>query len=68
MITLGSIRFVGANHVSPWFGPSHPTQQPGEPLVVVWAPGVLCELAYGEIRLLLACARFAEGHAPDLHH
>jgi hypothetical protein len=31
----------------------------------VRAPGVLRELAHGEVGLLLAGAGFAEGHAPD---
>lgn len=46
---------------------SHPSQQPDEPLVVLRTPGLLRQLAYGEVRLLLTGAWSAEGQAPDVH-
>ena len=46
----------------------HPTQQSDELLIVLEAPGRLCELAYGEVRLLLAGARLTEGYASNLYH
>ena len=45
----------------------HPVQRPDEPLVVTEAFRLLRELAYVEVSLLLAVARLAKGHAPDLH-
>lgn len=44
--------------------PPHPIQHTDESVVVVRAPGLLRELADGEVGLLLAGAGFAEGHAP----
>ena len=48
--------------------PPRPVQYPDQRPVAIGTPGVVRELAYGEVRLLLAGARPAEGNAPDLHH
>ena len=48
--------------------PPRPVQYPDQRPVAIETPGVVRELAYGEVRLLLAGARLAEGNAPDLHH
>src|SRR5215211_3460610 len=48
--------------------PPHPVQYPDQRPVAIEAAGVVRDLAYGEVRLLLAGARLAEGNAPDLHH
>src|SRR5829696_4238683 len=45
----------------------HPVQYPDQRPVAIETPGVVRELAYGEVRLLLAGARLAEGNAPDLY-
>jgi hypothetical protein len=45
----------------------HPIQQLDERFVTQ-ALRCLCELAYGEVRLLLASARLTEGHATNLYH
>jgi hypothetical protein len=44
-----------------------PAQRPDERLAAE-TPRLQGKLAYGEVRLLLAGARLAEGYAPDLHH
>ena len=62
----GCVGLTGTNRSLPRRA-AHPAQQPGETLVVAGAPGLLREFAYGEVRLLLAGARPAEGHAPDYH-
>jgi hypothetical protein len=48
--------------------PPRPIQHPDERLVAAEAPGMVRKLSYGEVRLLLASARPAEGNTPDLHH
>jgi hypothetical protein len=48
--------------------PPRPVQYPDQRPVAIETPGVVRELAYGEVRLLLAGARLAEGNAADLHH
>ncbi len=48
--------------------PPRAIQHPDERLVAAEAPRMVRKLAYGEVRLLLASTRPAEGHTPDLHH
>ena len=45
------INLVIIGYVAQGPGRPHPTQQSDEPLIVLEAPGLLCELAYGEVRL-----------------
>ncbi len=63
-----SIGFVIANYATLQSELSYPTQHPDERLVVVEPARWLRELAYGEVRLLLAGAPLAEGDAPNLYH
>ena len=61
------VGFVVADRASS-SDPPRPIQHPDERLVATEAPGMVRKLAYGEVRLLLAGTRPAEGNAPDLHH